>query len=248
MADPLHQFEIHPIVPVSLGGLDVSFTNSSLWMVIGVVVSTILFHLATRQASIVPNRLQAFAEMMFDLVGTMIRDNIGDGGRKYFPFVFTLFITVLMGNMLGMIPFSFTTTSHLIVTAGLAFTVFFAVVIFGFIRHGTHFFSIFLPPGVPLWLTPLIVPIEMISFFIRPITLSVRLFANMVAGHIMLKVFAGFCVTFVTLGGVWWLATPLPALFNTVLIGFELLIAFLQAYVFAVLSCIYLKDAVELDH
>lgn len=248
MANPIHQFEISPIIPFEMGGLNLSYTNSSLWMTIGVLLSITVFALATKKRALVPGRLQAFSEIAYEFVAGMIRDNVGEGGKKYFPLVFSLFTIVLMGNLLGMIPFSFTYTSHLIVTAALAFLVFFTVLIMGFAKHGTHFFSIFLPPGVPWWLTPLIVPIEMISFFIRPITLSVRLFANMVAGHIMLKVFAGFCVMFVTMGGLGYLATVLPVLFNTVLIGFELLIAFLQAYVFAVLSCIYLKDTVELDH
>ncbi len=248
MANPIHQFEISPIIPIQMGGFDLSYTNSSLWMTIGVVASIALFAMATKKTALVPSRLQAFSEIAYEFVANMIRDNIGSGGKKYFPIVFTLFTVVLAGNILGLIPFSFTYTSHLIVTAALAFLVFFMVMVLGFAKHGTHFFSIFLPPGVPWWLTPLIVPIEMISFFIRPITLSVRLFANMVAGHIMLKVFAGFCVAFATMGGLGLLATALPVLFNSVLIGFELLIAFLQAYVFAVLSCIYLKDTVELDH
>lgn len=248
MANPMHQFEVNPLIPLHVGGIDLSFTNSSLWMFIGVACSIVLYALATGKRSLVPGRLQAFSEISYELVAGMIRDNIGNKGQQFFPLVFSVFLIILMGNVLGLIPFSFTYTSHLIVTAALAFVVFFTVVIVGIIKHGTHFLSLFLPPGLPLWLSFVIVPIELISFFIRPITLSVRLFANMMAGHIMLKVFAGFAVMFVTMGGVGYFASVLPVLFNTLLIGFELMVACLQAYVFAVLSCIYLKDAVHLEH
>ncbi len=248
MANPIKQFEIHPIYPMELGGLDISFTNSSLWMVIAVVFSTVFFTLAMRQKAVVPNRMQAFAEIMYGFIANMIRDNIGVKGRQYFPLIFTLFIVVLLGNMLGMIPYSFTYTSHILVTAVLAFLIFLTVMIVGIFKHGFHFFSLFLPPGVPWWLIPMILPIEILSFLVRPVTLSVRLFANMIAGHIMLKVFAGFSVGMVSLGVAGVAAGILPMIFNSVLIGFELLIAFLQAYVFAILSCIYLKDTVEIDH
>lgn len=248
MANPIKQFEIHPIYPMELGGLDISFTNSSLWMVIAVVFSTVFFTLAMRQKAVVPNRMQAFAEIMYGFIANMIRDNIGVKGRQYFPLIFTLFIVVLLGNMLGMIPYSFTYTSHILVTAVLAFLIFLTVMIVGIFKHGFHFFSLFLPPGVPWWLIPMILPIEILSFLVRPVTLSVRLFANMIAGHIMLKVFAGFSVGMVSLGFAGVAAGILPMIFNSVLIGFELLIAFLQAYVFAILSCIYLKDTVEIDH
>jgi F-type H+-transporting ATPase subunit a len=248
MANPIEQFEIKPLVPLSIGPLDISFTNSSLWMAIAVVVSTVFLGLATSRKSLVPGRLQMSAELLYNFIAGMIRENIGHGGRQYFPLIFTLFMVVFLGNMLGLLPYSFTYTSHLIVTATLALVVFFAVLVIGFARHGTHFFALFVPPGLPLWLMPLIVPIEIMSFLVRPVTLSVRLFANMIAGHIMLKVFAGFSAGFVAfgLGGV--AAGILPVVFNSVLIGFELLIAFLQAYVFAILSCIYLKDTVEIDH
>lgn len=248
MASPIEQFEIHPILPLSLAGFDVSFTNSALWMVAGVIVATTVMGIGAAQKAMVPGRLQAFCESMYEFVGKMVDDNIGHGGRHYFPFIFTLFMVVFMGNALGLIPYAFTYTSHLIVTAALGLLVFFCVLIFGFARHGLHFLSVFVPPGVPLWLMPLILAIELISFFIRPVTLAVRLFANMMAGHVVLKVFAGFCVTFIGLGGIFGAAAIVPLLFNGVLIGFEFLIAFLQAYVFAVLSCIYLKDTVELEH
>ncbi len=248
MANPIKQFEIYSLVDMNIGNVDVSYTNSSLWMSIAVIVSIALFTISMRRKALVPGRMQAFAELTYELVANTIRENIGTKGRQYFPLVFTLFMVVLLGNMLGMIPYSFTFTSHIIVTAALAFLVFFTVLIMGFIKHGFHFFSLFLPPGVPWWLTPLILPIEIMSFLSRPITLSVRLFANMIAGHIMLKVFAGFSTGMMAIGTIGLLPGLLPMVFNSIMIGFEFLIAFLQAYVFAVLSCIYLKDSVEIDH
>ena len=248
MANPIKQFEIQPLINIPVGNLDLAFTNSSLWMAIAVVLSTSFLTLAMRRKALVPGRLQVFAEGLYGFIGGMIRENIGTKGRQYFPLIFTLFIVVLLGNMLGMIPYSFTYTSHIIVTAILAFLIFFVVLIIGFAKHGFHFFSLFLPPGVPWWLIPLILPIEIMSFLTRPITLSVRLFANMIAGHIMLKVFAGFSVGMMSMGAAGILPGLLPMLFNTLMIGFEFLIAFLQAYVFAILSCIYLKDSVEIDH
>src|SRR5688572_23146600 len=200
MANPIHQFEIQPLVHLPAGPFDLSYTNSSVWMTVAVVLSTVVLTLAMRPKAMVPGRLQVFAEMMYDFVASMIRENIGPKGKMYFPLVFTLFVTVLLGNMLGMLPYSFTYTSHIIVNAALAFLIFFAVVIIGLARNGLHFFHLFLPPGVPLWLMPLIIPIEVMSFLIRPVTLSVRLFANMIAGHIMLKVFAGFSAGMVAMG------------------------------------------------
>jgi F-type H+-transporting ATPase subunit a len=248
MADPIHQFVIQPIIPLQVAGVDISFTNSALWMSIAVVTSAVLMTLAMRPKALVPGRAQVVAESMYSFIGNMIRENTGVQGMQYFPLVFTLFVIVLMGNMLGMIPYSFTYTSHLAVTAGLAISLFLMVVVLGIVRHGTHFFHLFLPPGVPLWLVPLIIPIEVVSFVARPITLSVRLFANMMAGHLMLKVFAGFSVAMLSFGTAGIALGLLPALFNTVLIVFEFLIAFLQAYVFTILTCIYLKDTVEIGH
>lgn len=248
MADPIHQFEIQKIVDFQVGSMDLSYTNSALWMTIAVVVSTVFLTLAMGRKSLVPGRAQVLAEMLYEFIAGMIRENIGADGRKYFPFIFTIFMVVLMGNLLGLIPYSFTYTSHIVVTFALAALVFFAVVIFGLINHGMHFFSLFLPPGLPKWLWPMIIPIEFISFLIRPVTLSVRLFANMMAGHLMLKVFAGFSVAMVSAGALGMLASTMPMVFNTILIGFEFLIALIHAYVFAVLSCIYLKDTVELAH
>jgi len=240
MADPLKQFEIKQIIPLEIAGYDVSFTNSTLWMMIALATSIVFFMIATRKPKMIPGRAQVFAESMYEFIANMVRDNLGSKGREYFPFIFTIFMIVLMGNMLGMIPYSFTYTSHIAVTMGLALSIFIFVTILGFVKHGFHFFSLFCPAGVPLALKPLIIPIEVLSYMIRPVTLSVRLFANMMAGHLMLKVFAGFSVAMgVGLGLV-------PMFFNVALIGFEFLIAFLQAYVFAMLSCIYLKDAIEL--
>lgn len=248
MANPIHQFEIKPLIDLPVGSLDLSYTNSSLWMTLGVIVSTVFLSMAMRRKALVPGRMQVFAESIYEFVAGMIRENIGTKGRQYFPLIFTLFIVVLLGNSLGMLPYSFTYTSHIVVTAALAFMIFFIVLAIGFFKHGFHFFSLFLPPGVPWWLMPLIIPIEIMSFMIRPVTLSVRLFANMIAGHIMLKVFAGFSTGMVAMGAAGLAAGMLPMLFNSVLIGFEFLIAFLQAYVFTILSCIYLKDTVEIGH
>ena len=248
MADPIHQFVITPIIPFEAGGLDLSFTNSSLWMAIAVISSITFLSIAMRDKAMVPGRLQMSAEMIYQFVANMVRENVGSKGREYFPLVFTLFMVVLMGNMLGMIPYSFTYTSHLIVTAALALVIFLTVLIIGIVRHGLHFFKLFVPPGAPLWLFPLIIPIEILSFLVRPVTLSVRLFANMMAGHLVLKVFAGFSVSMMGLGAAGFFMGIVPAAFNVALIAFEFLIAFLQAYVFAVLSCIYLKDTIEIGH
>ncbi len=248
MADPIHQFVITPIIPFQAGGIDLSFTNSSLWMAIAVISSATFLSVAMRDKALIPDRLQMSAEMIYQFVANMVRENVGSKGREYFPLVFTLFMVVLMGNMLGMIPYSFTYTSHLIVTASLALVIFLTVLIIGIVRHGLHFFELFVPPGAPLWLFPLIIPIEILSFLVRPVTLSVRLFANMMAGHLVLKVFAGFSVSMIGLGTAGFFMGLVPAAFNVALIAFEFLIAFLQAYVFAVLSCIYLKDTIEIGH
>lgn len=248
MADPMHQFQIAPLIPFHIGGVDLSFTNSSLWMLIGAVISIVGLTIASERKSMVPGRLQAGAEGLYGFIEDLISDNIGGSAKQYFPLVFTLFVMVLVGNFLGMIPYSFTYTSHLAVTASLALLVFFTVLIIGVARHGTHFFSLFVPPGVPGWLLWLVVLIEIVSFISRPITLSVRLFANMVAGHVLMKVIAGFAIMFASMGGFAWLGTLLPVAFNIVMIGFEFFIAFIQAYVFAVLTCIYLKDTMEIEH
>jgi len=244
----MHQFKIATLIPFQIGGVDISFTNSSLWMLIGAVLSIVGLTIAAERKAMIPNRLQVGAESLYNFIDNLITENVGAGAKQYFPLVFTLFVMVLVGNFLGMIPYSFTYTSHLAVTAGLALMVFFTVIIIGVARHGFHFFSLFVPPGVPMWLLWLVVLIEIVSFISRPITLSVRLFANMVAGHVLMKVIAGFAIMFASVGGLAWLGTIVPVAFNIVMIGFEFFIAFIQAYVFAVLTCIYLKDTMEIEH
>lgn len=244
----MHQFQIIPLIPLEIGGIDLSFTNSSLWMLIGAIVSIVGLTIASERKAMIPGRLQVGAEGLYHFIENLITDNIGGSAKQYFPLVFTLFVMVLIGNFLGMIPYSFTYTSHLAVTAGLALLVFFTVLIIGIARHGFHFFSLFVPPGVPMWLLWLVVLIEIVSFISRPITLSVRLFANMVAGHVLMKVIAGFAIMFASMGGIAWVGTLLPVAFNIVMVGFEFFIGFIQAYVFAVLTCIYLKDTMEIEH
>ncbi|HEY8963329.1 MAG TPA: F0F1 ATP synthase subunit A [Alphaproteobacteria bacterium] len=243
MADPIHQFVIQDLVPLNIGGIDVSFTNSALWMVIAATVTTVGLSFAMRQRALVPGRFQVFAENMYEFVANMVRENVGSQGRQYFPFIFTLFCVVLMGNMMGLIPYSFTYTSHLAVTAGLALFIFLWVTALGFYKHGLHFLNFFSPEGVPFFLKFLVIPLEMISYLARPLTLSMRLFANMMAGHLVLKVFAGFCVSLMSVTIV---ASILPMGFNVIMIAFECLIAFLQAYVFTILTCIYFHDALEM--
>lgn len=240
--DPMHQFEIKRFIPMEIFGLDVSFTNSSLFMLIAIGLISGFMIYAMRGHALVPGRLQSMAELSYEFVAKMVQDNTGKEGMKFFPFVFSLFFFILMLNMLGMVPLSFTVTSHIVVTFALALVVFFLVTIYGFIRNGPGFLKLFVPPGAPVVLLPLLVVIEAISYLIRPISLSVRLFANMMAGHMMLKVFAGFVVALGVLGG--WA----PLLFMVAFTGLEVLIAFLQAFVFAVLTCIYLNDAVHMHH
>jgi F-type H+-transporting ATPase subunit a len=240
---PLEQFEIHPIMPISIGGLDVSFTNSALWMAIAVILVYGLVMLGSRHASVVPGRLQSLLEMSYEFIGDMVGSTVGKEGRRYFPFIFTLFMFILFGNALGMIPGSFTYTSHIIVTFSMAIFVVTAVTIIGIVRHGWHFFSFFAPSGCPIYVMPLLVPIEVLSYLIRPISLSVRLFVNMMAGHIMLKTFAGFIIA---LAGFYVVPAVAPLALTIGLSGLELAIAFLQAYVFTVLTCIYLQDCIHL--
>ena len=237
--NPLAQFEIHPILPIQVGGLDLSFTNSSLWMAIAVAAVYGLVMLGSRHGSMVPGRLQALVEMSYEFVANTVGSTVGKEGMKYFPFFFTLFMFILFGNALGMIPGSFTFTSHIIVTLSMALFVVVSVTIIGIVRHGWHFFSFFAPSGCPIYVMPLLVPIEIMSYLIRPISLSVRLFVNMMAGHIMLKTFAGFIIAL----GIFGFA---PLALTVALSGLELAIAFLQAYVFTVLSCIYLQDCIHL--
>lgn len=241
MAGPLTQFEIKPLVDIGpIAGLDLSFTNSSLFMLFAVALSVGLLVFGARKREMVPGRMQSVSEISYEFVANMVKDNVGSEGRKYFPFIFSIFTFVLFGNMLGMIPYSFTYTSHIIVTFTLAMVVFVLVTIIGIVRHGAKWLTYFMPDGAPIAMSPLIVPIEVISYLSRPVSLSIRLFANMMAGHTMLKVFAGFSVMLGVLGGL------APLAINVALTGFEFLIAFLQAYVFAILSCLYLHDAIHL--
>ena len=236
---PLAQFEIKTLVPLEFGGIDASFTNSSLFMVATVVVVSLFLILAMRRAALVPGRWQSIAELSYVFVANVMKDTVGSEGRKYFPFIFTVFMFILFGNLLGMLPYSFTFTSHIIVTFTIAAVIFIGVTMIALAKHKMHFFSFFMPPGVPMLLAPLLVPIEIISYLSRPISLSVRLFANMLAGHTLLKVFAGFIVSL----GVFGIA---PWAFVVALTGLEIVIAFLQAFVFTMLTCLYLNDALHL--
>ncbi|WP_019961215.1 F0F1 ATP synthase subunit A [Woodsholea maritima] len=258
MADatnPIKQFEIHPVFNFDLNGIDLSFTNSSYFMVLSAVLVTGLLWMAMGRAALVPGRAQSVAEMLYEFVAGMIRSTTGNEGLRFFPLVFTLFTFILMGNMLGMFPYfpapgfhGFTFTSHIIVTFALAMIVILTVMGFGIYKHGLKFFSFLFPAGVPWPLYVLLTPIELISFISRPITLGVRLFANMLAGHILLKVFAGFVVMLGAAGGGLAIAGILPFAMAVALTSLEFLVAFLQAYVFAVLTCIYLNDALHPGH
>ena len=236
---PLEQFTIKRIAEFDVGGLDLSFTNSSAFMVLAVLIGSSILILGMRRGALVPGRMQSIAELSYEFIAGLIRDTVGSEGRRYFPIVFTLFMFILIGNLLGMIPYSFTFTSHIIVTFALAAVVFIGVTILAVVKHGLHFFSFFVPPGAPLYMWPLLIPIEVISYLSRPISLSVRLFANMLAGHTLIKVIAGF----IALLGVFGI---LPFALVVALTGLEILIAFLQAYVFAILTCLYINDALHL--
>jgi F-type H+-transporting ATPase subunit a len=236
---PLEQFEITPYAHFETGIGDLAFTNSSLAMIITVIMIILFLTLAVNTRSLVPSRMQLISEMSYNFIAQLLNDTVGDQGKKYFPFVFAIFMFVLIGNMVGMIPYSFTFTSHIIVTFALAAVVFIGVTFLGFAKHGLHFFSFFVVPGLPWYMLPILIPIEVISYLARPISLSVRLFANMLAGHTLLKVFAGFVVPLGFLGIV-------PLAFIVALTGLEILIAFLQAYVFAILTCLYINDAINL--
>ena len=236
---PLAQFEINSIIDLNIGNLNVSFTNSSVAMVTTVIFIVTFLTMTVKKRSIIPSRMQVISESIYTFISQLLQDTVGEDGRKYFPFVFTIFMFVLIGNMVGMIPYSFTFTSHIIVTFALATVVFIGVTILGLIKHKMHFFSFFVIPGLPIYMLPLLIPIEIISYLSRPISLSVRLFANMLAGHTLLKVFAGFVVS---LG----IAGVFPLAFIVALTGLEILIAFLQAYVFAILTCLYINDALHL--
>ena len=242
-SNPMYQFNVYRIGPeIKLGSVDISFTNASLFMVISSLAILIIFNLGAKKKTLIPDKLQLLSELSYTFVAKMISDTAGSKAKPYFPFIFSLFVFVLLCNMIGMLPYSFTVTSHIIVTLIMAIFIFIAVTLIGFANHGLKYLSIFVPKGVPAVLLPLITVIELISYLSRPISLSVRLFANMMAGHTMLKVFGGFVVSLGLIGG--WL----PLTFSVALTGLEILVAFLQAYVFAILTCIYLNDALNLHH
>ncbi len=243
--DPTHQFLIQKIVPLHVGGYDVSFTNASLFMVATVAVASGFLYFSSSSRSLIPSRAQSLAEMSYEFIANMLREGAGSHGMKFFPMVFSLFMFVLTANLLGMVPYFFTVTSQIIVTFALALFVIATVILYGFYKHGFGFLNLFVPSGVPGALLPLVVAIEVISFLSRPISLSVRLFANLLAGHITLKVFAGFVASLGALGALGVGGAVLPLIMTVALTGLEFLVAFLQAYVFAVLTCMYLNDAVH---
>ena len=237
---PLTQFEIKKLVPMNIGQLDVSFTNSALFMFLSVAVASLFLVVGMRRAAIVPGRWQSMVELSYIFIANLVKETVGPAGRPYFPFIFALFMFILVGNLLGMIPYAFTFTSHIVVTLTLALIVFIGATLIAIVKHRMHFFSLFMPPGVSMVMAPLLVPIEIISYLSRPLSLSVRLFANMMAGHTLLKVFAGFIVPLGVLAG--WL----PLAFVVALTGLEIVIAVLQAFVFTILTCLYLNEALNL--
>ena len=249
MADPIHQFEINKIFTIgTVGGHEIAFTNSSLFMVLSVGLISVLLIGSTSGRGLVPGRLQSMAELSYEFVANTIRSTAGTEGMKFFPLVFSLFMFILVANLVGLIPYTFTVTSHLIITAALALSVFLTVLVYGFWKNGLHFFNLFVPKGIPIYILPLIVFIEVLSFLSRPISHSVRLFANMLAGHITLKVFASFITLLGGLGIAGMAGAVLPLALVVALTALELLVAFLQAYVFAILTCIYLNDAIHPGH
>lgn len=248
MAGPIEQFEIKPIIPIEIGGLDVSFTNSSLHMVFAIVLVSVFLMLSTAGRGLVPSRWQSAAEMLYQFAEKTLRENAGEQGMRFFPLVFSLFMFILAANLIGMLPYAFTVTSHIIVTLALALLVFATVTLYGLYRHGLGFLRLFMPAGVPLILAPIIIPIEIVSYLSRPVSHSVRLFAVMLAGHITLKVFAGFIVTLGDLGAVGIFGAIFPLLMVIGLTALELLMAVIQAYIFTMLTCMYLNDALHPSH
>jgi F-type H+-transporting ATPase subunit a len=246
--DPIHQFNIEPLFTIGhIGNQTIAFTNSSLYMFIAVAMISVLMLASGRQ--LVPGRFQSVAEISYEFVASTIRSTAGSEGMKFFPLVFTLFMFICVSNLVGIIPYTFTVSSHIIVTVTLALLVFFTVLIYGLYKNGLKFFKIFVPSGVPIYVLPLVVFIEVLSFFLKPVSHSVRLFANMLAGHIALKVFAGFVAMLgASLGAIGWIGGVMPQALTLALTALELLVAFLQAYVFAILTCIYLNDAIHPGH
>jgi F-type H+-transporting ATPase subunit a len=247
--DPIHQFGINTLFDLgTVGGVHLAFTNSALFMLIAVLLISTLLILGTGSRAVVPGRIQSLAEISYEFVANMLRESAGKEGMKFFPFVFSLFMFVLFLNIIGLIPYFFTVTSHIVVTAALAVAVILTVIVYGFYRNGFKFLGLFVPQGVPGYLMPLVVLIEVLSFLSRPLSLSVRLFANMLAGHITLKVFASFIIMLGSFGFLGWLGAILPFAMTVALTALEVLVAFLQAYVFAILTCMYLNDAIHPSH
>lgn len=246
--DPIHQFKITKWLEFNVGGVDLSFTNASGFMALGVILTIAFFGIAASKGQLVPSRVQSLAEIGYGFVADMVRGAAGEEGLKFFPFVFTLFFFVFFANMIGMVPYAFTTTSHIIVTGALALLVISIVIGFGFYKNGFKFLKLFAPSGAPWPIYIILIPIEVISFFARPLTLSLRLFANMLAGHIMLKLFAGFTVALIAAGGAYVIIAPFAFAMGVALNALELLVAGLQAYVFAILTCVYLNDALHPAH
>jgi F-type H+-transporting ATPase subunit a len=248
--DPIHQFNIDNLFTIGhIGGQPIYFTNSSAYMLVAVAVISLLMIGGVAGRQLVPSRFQSMAELSYEFVANMLRSNAGAEGMKFFPLVFSLFMFILVSNLIGIIPYTFTISSHIIVTASFALLVFFTVLLYGCYKNGLKFFKIFVPSGIPIYILPLVVAIEIISFLSRPLSHSVRLFANMLAGHITLKVFAGFVALLGTsLGAIGWIGGVLPLALTVALTALELLVAFLQAYVFAILTCIYLTDALHPGH
>jgi F-type H+-transporting ATPase subunit a len=248
-ADPIHQFQIQNIVPLlKVGAAEIHFTNSAAFMILAVVLTALLLVGATAGRRVVPTRLQSVAELTYELVASTLRSSAGEEGMKFFPFVLSLFMFILMSNVVGIIPYTFTVTSHIIITIALALTVFFTVVIYGVWKNGLHFFNLFLPSGIPKAMAPMIVIIELLSFLSRPISHSVRLFANMLAGHILLKIVGGFVAALGSIGILGVIGAVAPLALTVALTALELLVAVLQAYVFTILTCIYLNDAIHPGH
>nr|YP_009647063.1 ATP synthase F0 subunit 6 [Chloropicon mariensis]QBX98691.1 ATP synthase F0 subunit 6 [Chloropicon mariensis] len=244
---PLDQFAINCLIPFRIGAFDISFTNSSLFLLTGTGLFCILIWFATiKGGRLIPSRWQSIVELIYDFIYDMVQNQVGPAGRPYFPFIFTLFVFILGANLIGMIPYSFTSTSHIVVTFGLSLSIFIGVTLLGFLTHGLHFLSFFLPGGAPLALAPLLVVLEVVSYSFRAISLGVRLFANMMAGHTLVKILSGFSWTMLSVGGLLGVGALGPFLVVFALTGLELGVASLQAYVFTILTCIYLNDAIHL--
>nr|YP_006234141.1 ATP synthase F0 subunit 6 [Neoporphyra haitanensis]AFH57652.1 ATP synthase F0 subunit 6 [Neoporphyra haitanensis]QYA17615.1 ATP synthase F0 subunit 6 [Porphyra crispata] len=246
LASPLEQFEIIPLLPLEVFGLNISVTNTSLFLMLSVVLSIFWFSLVIYKNKLVPTNWQSMKELFYDVTITLVQDNLGKKGLAYFPFIFTIFTIILYCNLVGMVPYSFTVTSHIAFTFGLAFSVYIGINIIGFQTHGIKFFTIFLPKGVPLFIVPLVVAIEFVSYIVKVFTISIRLFANMTSGHTLLKIIAGFVWTMISIGSVFLYLQIIPLILLLALVGLEIGIAFLQAYVFTLLTCIYLNDVLEM--